>query len=333
MLLKARPLFDNLGDSELFVTPGSWNPLMQAVERDVNVLLIGPRGVGKTSLLRQAQKTLREHKERVAFVDANALEDVLMLTTRIRDALVGQPAPISQLAGAAAETVSRDPAPIAGASRLLAGMLREIAATEPTTVLLDASSSGKALYELFGRMRDILWQQEHRWAVAIDDTDRATALKPPADAFFDVLVRLSPWSTNDLIELLMRRREKGEALSDELAIGAAAAAKGSPREALRALSDALVRERDPAEQLEERGRLLDEASEVGRAPAMLMAELLDRGAASPSDEDLQATLGVTRSRLTQLFRKLLDANLAVADVERPDGPGRPRTVYRPALDR
>ncbi len=334
MLLQSRPLFDNLADARFFATPPEWNPIVGAIDRRLNLLVHGQRGLGKTTLLRQVQRTLRESGEDITFVDANAVDGAIELTTRIRDVLRGRPSAASAAAGTVAAAFSSTPNPVAGASRALATLLDEIAQAKPTIVLLDASSSGVAIYELFGRMRDVLWQQHHRWVVAIDETDRPTVLKPPADAFFDVVIKLRPWPTTDLAQMLTRRGGDEEgALPKQLAINAAAGANGNPREALRAVSDALVRERDPSNLLNERAQLLQEATKLGRAPAMLMGELLDRGAASPSDGDLQAALGVSRSRLTQLMRKLLDAQLAIADVERADGPGRPRTVYRPALDR
>jgi predicted ArsR family transcriptional regulator len=42
-------------------------------------------------------------------------------------------------------------------------------------------------------------------------------------------------------------------------------------------------------------------------------------------------LGLTRARVSTLLQQLLEQGLAVSAVERSDGPGRPRTIYRPAL--
>lgn len=333
MLLQARPLYDNLGDSQFFVTPDAWSSVDRALERRLNVAVVGSRGVGKTTLLRQLQLVLRDKGERMAFVDATAVGDTVELATRIRDALLGQPSPLVANARRTVGAVSGDPTPMAGASRALGEVLREVGGAGPTIVLVDASASAEAVYGLFGRMRDVLWQQEHRWVVAIEETDRATALKPPADAFFDTVVVLDPWPTNGLVDLLARRGDPDSPWSRDLLVSAATGANGSPREALRILSDALVRDRDPSTLLDARGRLLDRASQLGRPAGMLMAELLDRGQASPSDEDLQVSLGVTRSRLTQLLRDLLAQELVIAESERADGPGRPRVVYRPALPR
>lgn len=331
MLLQARPLYDNLADQEYFVPPREWLALMRAVEHGVNVLVIGDRGVGKTTILRQVQRTLREDGRRVAFVDAGVVDDVLEFAARVRDALLGQPAPFVAGASMLGATFSRETAPLAGASRALTATLSEIGNAPATTILVDATGSAEATYALFGRMRDALWQQSHHWVVALEESDRATALKPPADAFFDVVLTVGQWSQSDLVEMLTRREDDDEPLDRGLAFTAAGGAGGNPREALRILSDVLVHDRDPQAMLDSRQRLLDRANELGRPAGMLMAELLERGQASPSDEALQASLGVSRARLTQLLRSLLEHHLVITATERADGPGRPRTVYRPAL--
>ncbi len=266
---------------------------------------------------------MRDSEKPVAYVDATAVEDVLELAARIRDALLGQPSPIVAAANMTAEAFRRQETQVGGASRALAALLREIGQADPTTILVDASSSATACYELFGRMRDVLWQQDHEWVLTIDEVDRATALKPPADAFFDSVITLEPWATDALVKLLARRAEEGEDWPSDLLLSAANGAHGSPREAVRALSDAVVFGYDPATTLDARAKLVNLASAEGRPAAMLMAELLGRGQASPSDEDLQQTLGVTRARLNQLFRQLLERGLVAADTERADGPGAP----------
>jgi energy-coupling factor transporter ATP-binding protein EcfA2/DNA-binding MarR family transcriptional regulator len=330
-VLRSRPLYDNQADAAFFSPPEAWDPAMRAIDRGLNTLIVGGRGIGKTTLLRQMQLTLRTQDENVAFVDASAVSELGELVARIRDEVSGAPAPLEAF-GQLAASFDRQ-TPVAGASRQLSQALRELGQADPTTILVDASASAAAVYGFFGRMRDAIWQQHHRWVVAIGDTDRATVLKPPADAFFDVVLELEPWNLNPLIALLDRRLSPGDPGLSRLVMASASQADGNPRQALRALADAVVHDRDPAEALERRSRLLDAASDLGRPTGMLMAELLDRGQASPSDADLQATLGVTRSRLTQILRELLEHQLVTVAAEQPDGPGRPKAVYRPALPR
>jgi predicted transcriptional regulator len=217
--------------------------------------------------------------------------------------------------------------PPGGVPRAIYDDLAALGEAQPSIVLVDASGSAAAAYEIFGRMRDALWQFEHRWVVAVDEDERATVLKPPADAFFDTIVALDDFSIEGLIQLIEKR---DDTLSSRERMRIAAGAHGNPRAALRAINRALVHGLEPDEQWAERADALERASNLGRPHAMLMAELLDLGQASPSDEVLQHRLGLSRARITKLLRDLLDQGLVETGVERPDGPGRPRTIYRPA---
>jgi len=296
-------------------------------------MIIGQRGIGKTTFLYQLQQALRRNGEHPAFVDAAAVDTPAELAIRLRDGLLGRPG-IGTKSGALAQTwdasvkaIAGDP-PTAGASRVFYDTLQSLGEAPPSVILVDASSSPDALYGVFGRMRDTLWQLPHTWVVAIDQDDRATALKPPADAFFDTVITLTPLSTSELVELLARREPK---ISPKALEHVAALAKGNPRAALRALGNAEVYNHDPTEGFIARAMLLESASMLGRPHGMLMAELLERGQASSSDDALQQTLGLTRARLTALLRDLLEHGLVFAETQRADKPGRPRTIYRPAL--
>jgi len=327
-MLQGRPLYDNPADARYRVTPPEWDEVLRALDRGNNILLHGARGAGKTTLLRQLQLALRNHGERAVFVDAAATSDPFELAARVRDALKDRPDVAQTGANTAAALDERSASP-GGASRQLYDTLVSLGeGVEPTVVLLDASAAAKAVYGLFGRMRDTIWQLPHRWLVAIDNEDRATALKPPADAFFDTVIALEPLSIEQLLLVLQKRTDE---LPQALLSQIAANARGNPRAAIRAANDALVHGYDPTSELSARGRLLDAAAQLGRPHGMLMAELLDLGQASPSDEVLLDRLGLTRARVSTLLQQLLDANLVESTVERSDRPGRPRAVYRPAL--
>jgi energy-coupling factor transporter ATP-binding protein EcfA2 len=327
-MLQARPLFDNAADATLFVAPPVWAKIVRALERRLNVMVTGARGSGKTTLLHQLQADLREHADRVTFVDATGADAASELVRRLREALRGQPSQLEERFSSSGDSIGANRAPAAGASRALQADLREIGQADPTIVLVDGSGAGAAVYEVFGRLRDTLWQFGHVWVVAIDADDRATALKPPADAFFDVVVDLAPLSTDELARVLRLRSPETPAAT---ARHVAANAKGNPRRALRALGDAVVHGVDPESSLAARAALETQASLSGRPHGMLMAELLERGQASASDAELQRSLGISRARLSQLLTDLLERELVVQDVEGASGPGRPRTIYRPAL--
>ena len=332
-MLQGRPLYDSPADAKYYVVPPEWDAVIRALDRGNNTLVCGERGAGKTSLLRQVQLTLRNNGERVVYVDATAVAEPLELVFRVRDALKGRPG----LAQTAPGTVSRSLAqvtgeqspPPGGVSRLLydtlVGLGEEV---EPTIVLLDATAAAQALYGVFGRMRDTVWQLPPRWLIAIDNDDRATALRPPADTFFDIVIELGPLLIERLMTILHNRTDE---LPPKLLSQIAADARGNPRAAIRAANNVLVHGGAPANELSARARLLDAAAQIGRPQGMLMAELLDLGQASPSDEALLDRLGLTRARVSTLLQQLLEADLVESTVERSDRPGRPRTVYRPAL--
>jgi hypothetical protein len=123
------------------------------------------------------------------------------------------------------------PALPGGASRFLNPQLDAINEAEQATVLVDASDSGAAVRELFGRFRDMLWQGAHTWVVALDEAERASVLRPPTDAFFDVMLLIHPWDPDPLLRLLaLRTSELDRATLGEIA----ADARGNPRCAPRA---------------------------------------------------------------------------------------------------
>ena len=60
---------------------------------------------------------------------------------------------------------------------------------------------------------------------------------------------------------------------------------------------------------------------------MLVAELWGRDGVSASDIELQHSLGLTRSRLTELLRTLAASGVLTSYPEPRDTPGRPRMIY------
>lgn len=302
-----------------------WSSLRRAVEGDLNTLLVGPRGSGKTTLLRHLQMMLRDEGKPVVFVDATACRDLNDLALRVR---AGVPAPENLEAALPQATSATNEANAAIPSADIHATLEEIGRAPRQRIIVDASASGAALFELFGRFRDPLWQQNHRWLVAADTADLPLVTRPPADAFFESIIRLEPMTDVELERLLALRSPDSPGPLIESIV---AEAEGQPRRAVSALIGSVVGDVDPNAAAAERNSLIERAGTLGRPYAMLMTELLDRGQASPSDEALQRSLGISRARLTDNLRKLMEAGLVTASAERRDTPGRPRTLYQPAV--
>jgi len=313
-VLQARPLYDTEADGRYFVEPDGWSRLLTAVEHRFNVALLTPRGGGKTTALRQLQRRLRGEGTPVAYVDGTHARDVGELVAAIERELAGDP-------GGRPDDAAGPP----GASSVrLVQRLRALAGRPATIVLVDCARAAAPANALFGRLRDELWQLEHRWVVAVEDTERSILLAPPADAFFDQVIALELPGPR-LLDLLRRR---SPAL-DEATLQRIAETAGSPRGALQAARDALtgVPGGDPlAAALWRRER----AAALGRPHAMAMAELEALGGASASDEELLRRLGWTRARAAQVLGELAEAGLVEGFDEQSPGGRRPRRVYRPA---
>ena len=254
-MLAARPLYDNSADSPFFVRPPEWDILMRAIDRRNNVLLSAARGWGKTTLLRQAQQAYRNEGKRVAFVDGTAVDDASELLARVRRALRGgrsAPEEVRNQFQALGTVLAGDPdPPPAGASYALMNELREIEALPETVILLDGSHSAVAIYWVFGRLRDAIWQLPHQWVVAVDKDDEPTVLKPPADAFFDLVLRVQPWTAEDLVRVLDKRLQDND-LDRADVREIATASNGTPRAAAVLVGDGeatLLTRRETVEEL------------------------------------------------------------------------------------
>ena len=328
LVLQGRPLLATAADARLFVNRAEeLAQLERSVRRGFNVALYGDRGVGKSSLLHHLEYREREAR-RVAFVDAGGVEDISMLVQRVAVALGGRPS-LDQAAlartnvalGLAAGSTPGD------ASSWLAEQVRAFGDIAPTVILVDASAAPEAAYDLFGRLRDELWQLDHRWIVSVDTDDWHLLNRPPADAFFDITIEVPPFDESLLIDLLtLREPELDEHELAQVVMGS----DGNPRLALELVRQTLIRERPVDEILVARAIREQAASRLGRPHGMLLAELERSGEPlSPSDERLLERMGWTRERAGQVFRDLEEARI-VASVEEPQIRGRPRKLYFPA---
>jgi hypothetical protein len=176
-----------------------------------------------------------------------------------------------------------------------------------------------------------VWQLPLTWLVSCAEVDEPAFLRPPADAFFDITLRLPALSDPDVADLLRRRATVAE-LGDDAVAEVVGLAAGNPRRAIDLARHLLLSpDGDAAGAVGAvRTRLLDREQAVGRlgTPArMLLAELEAAGGASASDERLLERLGWTRARAAQVLGQLEQEGLVEASDEQRAS-GRPRRVYR-----
>src|SRR3954468_10345962 len=83
--LTGRPLLGVARDARLFVDrKAELSAISEAIQAQVNVLVLGERGAGKTSLLRQLARKLDESSFRPVFVEGGLADSPGELLTLIR---------------------------------------------------------------------------------------------------------------------------------------------------------------------------------------------------------------------------------------------------------
>lgn len=314
MDLSGRPLVDTPLDQVLFVDRvEELRRTLASLDRRSNVLVTGAPGIGKTSLLRRIERDLRGRGYQPTFVDAAPASSVEDLVDLIRWRLGNTPV-VAPVATVARQLTGEDAVgEAAKLTRLLATLAEGIGPTERRVLLIDEPPSGEIGHALFGRLRDELWQLPFLWVVASDEHQRAALTRPPADAFFPVVIEVSPLDVKDSLELLQKRLEGVQVagLDQIVEIG-----QGSPRRLL-ALARELVINEQPAEEIltkeRKRNTILDE---LGDSASQLFLFLQEHGASSASDDDLLSAMGWTRARATQVLNSLEEAGLAVGRREK-----------------
>lgn len=359
LLLSQRPLTRGDVDRDLFVDrEGELTRLNRAARLGLNVLVLGARGMGVTSLLNQHARQLEDAGRRVALVGGTVAESLVELAKAIRIGVEGRrptrtqtvrrdpevAAAMRALTRTFAErvevqTIPGDPDPLAPlrdlATPVNESQLHEVAQAEGPdsrlVVILDGTLQPALVHELFGRLRDEVWELGWIWVVAGRLDRRSEYLEPPADAFFDDEMVLGPLESEQARRLLLAR--VSHASNEELAEVARIRARldqiversdGIPRRLLAATRDTLLSTTQQTRTVDE---ALAAATSLGKTELAVMHYLLLAGATSASDADFLTDLGVSRSRATQVLKRLEGLDL-VSGSELRTARGRPRKVYR-----
>ena len=322
--LSGRPLLDTRADAALYVDRAAeLARLSWSVDEGLNALVAGDPGSGKTSLLRRLQADLRTSLGtggRVVFLDLAGVEGAVDALGRLLEA-VAPPRPDG----------APDPAYDTSSVAEVLARLEAVAPPGRLVVLADGLPIDLA-HPLFGQLRDELWRLPACWVVTCPAAAESTFRRPPADAFFEAVLRLEPLSEDVLMKLL-RARVGVDELDDDHLRAAAQLAAGNPRRAVELVRHLLAAPDGEASTVvpELRRHIVDRGEalyRLGRPATMLMAELEALGSASASDERLLDRLGWTRGRAAQVFALLETAGLVEASAQR-NGAGRPRKVFRP----
>jgi energy-coupling factor transporter ATP-binding protein EcfA2 len=314
--LRTRPLRTTIVDDELYVDRSTdLTTLKSAIHYGFNVLLVGPRGSGKSTLLNYLARELEQEGRHGELVSAGRFASAAEALNGIAAALA-EPDPDNRVEGRPVEELERAYQRLAQAAA---------AVTDRPLLLIDGLAPSIA-QQLFGRLRDELWSLELQWLVTTDSDTRAVVLTPPADAFFETVVELTPLDPGE-IELLLARRDPDQELAPAVRAAIARRGDGNPARALALARQALMA-RDPLEELQ-RGSIVERIeAQLGEPPARLADDLARNGSGGPSDPDLLRRLGWSRARAYQVFQALEGAGYLESAPERNGSAGRPRVTYR-----
>jgi hypothetical protein len=329
MELPARPLLASALDARLFVDrKDELETLERNAESRLNSLVVGPPGIGKTSLLHQLERRLDDHAElEPIFVEgaghAAAPEEVLSLIAY----RLGEGQARLSYVGEAMQSAVRQP-PRTGTEQLLAALrtVREaLAARERRCVLIvDELPSGETAHALFGQLRDELWSLPVAWVVAARASEQAAYLRPPASAFFESVVAVEPLTEKAAMQLLKKRTADAE-IDDGLLRQIAAAADGQPALLILLARQTLLEGRSLDDAQDAQDERMQRAKQLGDAASRLVAYIEANGPVSASDARMLSELDWSRSRATQVLRQLEQAGLTEVSNERV-GSGRRRST-------
>jgi energy-coupling factor transporter ATP-binding protein EcfA2 len=304
MLRDGPILFDAVDRDAYAPRPELEAAILAAVRHGRGILLTGPSGSGRSTMLNWLARQLDREGERVARVDARMASDLDTALDLIEQGLHRPGGPVPAL-----KPLREDLTQIVLAQE----RVRRLRAWPTTVVLLDNLADRGVIRSLFGGLRDLLWETGHRWVVTAHPGDRAKFLTPPADTFFADRIDIPSLTREELLALVRRH---SEGLPFELEHDAY-----YPADVVRAL---LHPDRTPPSRSGVRG-------ELGEQTAAVLDHVvaLNRAVAADDEELIQRT-GITATSLRRHLGRLRESGYLARVDENGGRPGRPRTLYLPA---
>ena len=315
LLLGQRPLTASEADRHLFADRSSeLQRVRRALDLGLNAYIHGPPGSGRTSFLRQVERG-RPEARYVRLHGFETLEDRLdQIERAVTNSNVlerHRPPPWTEGIKLFSNTeVKIAPDPLLNLRRAVGPI-----GGEPFHVVLVDDLGHKDCHELFGRLRDALWELPIQWVVA----GSASSLDSPADTFFDAVVELLPFDHDGLRELVRRRAASGTPEEGRLLLSRAepvieSVAPCTPRRALSVLRDLYLSD-DLAEATRDLANLQSARASLKPTANKLLDALIHHGPTYAGDAELLAEVGVTRSRVVQLLAELEADGLVIAQRE------------------
>ena len=313
ILLSQRALGTSDADHHLFVDRNrELKRVDRALKLGLNVYVHGPPGIGRTSFLRQIQRGRPEAR----YARLHGFDTLTERLEEVERGLTGQRRSTRVDPNSWAVTIEKlsdtryksaeDP------YEHLQAAATKLPDNPPPVMLVDDLDK-KGIVGMFGRLRDQAWELPIQWVVS----GTSVSLDPPADTFFDVVVVLERFDSEELQDLLRRRTETGSPVQrDTLKVMSESTLEAispcTPRRALSVLRDLYL-----SDDLEYEASRLEEMQKVRSLLKPTAIKVLDalgeRGPTYAGDEQLLAEVGVTRSRVVQILAELEAQGMVTAE--------------------
>lgn len=314
LLLGQRPLTASDADDQLFANRNSeLQRVSRALDLGLNAYVYGPPGSGRTSFLRQIERVFPKAR----YVRLYGFETLSDRLDQVQLAVTGtalkrtRPSPFADVLKVMSTTETEVVADPLRHLKKAVGLIEG----EPLHIVLVDDVDRKVCHELFGRLRDGLWELPIQWVVA----GTSASLDPPADTFFDTVVELLPFDQEGLRELLRLRAASGTPEEGSLLMETAdsvldSVAPCTPRRALAVLRDLYLSD-DLLEATRQLENLQSARTSLKPTANRLLDALIHHGPTHAGDAELLEEVGVTRSRVVQLLAELEADGLVTAQLE------------------
>jgi energy-coupling factor transporter ATP-binding protein EcfA2 len=325
------PLAQSRADQRRFVDrSGETDAIMRAVAASQPVLLLGERGSGRTSLLNHVAWLLARQEEprqtvivsgELAVNPSQLLGVLVARVQRLAEPDTSRGRWIEDL-----RALSMPDGPFGQVAQPaivmeLVDLLGErLAALEGPVCLMVDGIAPTVAHGVFGSLRNELWALPNAaWVVTGDSAAEALYLEPPADAFFEHIIKLGPLADADAAKLL---RAHVPELSNADVERAVAVGEGNPRRLLRAAADIQA---GIAPTVAKSDQFAQQAAAVAGPLAGALANYLAaHGPTSASDQTMLRQIGASRQRASQLMHELESAGLLeTIEQHEPGRRGRP----------
>lgn len=346
-VLSARPLVSAVDSETLFVEPDEVKKIQLAIETNENVLIIGERGGGKTSLINHIYNIYNNTKEdrKIVPIRFNALLIGDFTTTNFLKALMdnifdsimnfrtkGEKlwSILEKTMGASNKDYSSFPIALEGNIRygeknadfeVLTNRLERIVHTLRNRkveifVLLDDTDKfhPNIVWNTFRGIRDMLWDLRVSFILTSLPDQVSELTRPPLDQFFPYWIKLKPFDEKMTKELLDKRNKYAHTqirLNDDTLKQIVTQTRGNPRTILSMMKNIIESGKygNPitTDDIERLG--LPYSFDLSKIKRDTINYLAANPNVSASDEDFIEKMNLTRNRIVQILHELQEKGL------------------------